>query len=110
MNKDVMRQISVIISLVVAVIVNGLANALPINGITTAEISDSFAVFFVPAGYVFAIWGLIYLALFVYAIYQALPAQRENPRLRRAGWIFVLVRWRTRPGSSAGIMAILPCR
>ncbi len=90
MNKDVMRQISVIISLVVAVIVNGLANALPINGITTAEISDSFQVFFVPAGYVFAIWGLIYLALFVYAIYQALPAQRENLRLRRTGWIFVL--------------------
>lgn len=85
-----MRQISVIISLVVAVIVNGLANALPINGITTAEISDSFQVFFVPAGYVFAIWGLIYLALFVYAIYQALPAQRENLRLRRTGWIFVL--------------------
>ncbi len=90
MNKDVIRQISVIVSLVVAVVVNGLANALPINGITTAEISDSFAVFFVPAGYVFAIWGLIYLALFVYAIYQALPAQRENPRLRRTGWIFVL--------------------
>lgn len=90
MNKDVMRQISVIISLVVAVIVNGLANALPINGITTAEISDSFQVFFVPARYVFAIWGLIYLALFVYAIYQALPAQRENLRLRRTGWIFVL--------------------
>lgn len=90
MNKDVMRQISVIVSLVVAVVVNGLANALPINGITTAEISDSFSVFFVPAGYVFSIWGLIYLALIVYAIYQALPAQRENPRLRRTGWIFVL--------------------
>lgn len=90
MNKDLIRQISVIVSLVVAVVVNGLANALPINGITTAEISDSFDVFFVPAGYVFAIWGLIYLALFVYAIYQALPAQRENPRLQRTGWIFVL--------------------
>ncbi|GIK58485.1 MAG: tryptophan-rich sensory protein [Chloroflexi bacterium] len=90
MNKDVIRQISVIVSLVVAVAVNGLANALPINGITTAEISDSFAVFFVPAGYVFSIWGLIYLGLFVYAIYQALPAQRENPRLRRTGWIFVI--------------------
>ncbi|MBX3060979.1 MAG: tryptophan-rich sensory protein [Anaerolineae bacterium] len=90
MNKDLIRQISVVVSLVVMVVVNALANALPINGITTAEISDSFQVFFVPAGYVFAIWGLIYLALFVYAIYQALPAQRENPRLRRTGWIFVL--------------------
>ncbi|MCL4265781.1 MAG: tryptophan-rich sensory protein [Anaerolineae bacterium] len=90
MNKDVIRQITVLAVLIVTVVVNGLANALPINGITTAEISDSFDVFFVPAGYVFSIWGLIYLALFVYAIYQALPAQRENPRLRRIGWIFVV--------------------
>ncbi len=90
MNKDLIRQITVLVSLIVTVVVNGLANALPINGITTEEISNSFDVFFVPAGYVFAIWGLIYLALFVYAVYQALPAQRENPRLRRTGWIFVL--------------------
>lgn len=90
MNKELIRQITVIVSLVVTVIVNGLANALPINGITTEEISDSFDVFFVPAGYVFAIWGLIYLALIVYATYQALPAQRENPRLRRTGWVFVV--------------------
>lgn len=90
MNKDLIRQISVIVALVVMVIVNGLANALPINGLTTEEISNSFDVFFVPAGYVFAIWGLIYLALFVYAIYQTLPAQRENPRLRRTGWVFVV--------------------
>ena len=39
--------------------VNGLANSLPINGQTTGEISDRFAIFFVPAGYVFSIWGLI---------------------------------------------------
>jgi hypothetical protein len=70
--------------------VNGLANALPLNGVTTGEISDRFDVFFVPAGYVFAIWGLIYLALLGFTIYQALPGQRDNPRLRRIGYLYAL--------------------
>ncbi|MEX2144416.1 MAG: tryptophan-rich sensory protein [Anaerolineales bacterium] len=58
--------------------VNALANILPFNGQTTGEISDRFAIRFVPAGYVFSIWGLIYLGLLAFAIYQALPAQRNN--------------------------------
>jgi hypothetical protein len=44
----------------------------------------------VPAGYVFSIWGLIYLGLIAYAVYQALPAQAHNPDLRSIGYIFVL--------------------
>ncbi len=90
MNRDTIRQSLNIITLLVTIIVNGLANALPLNGITTGEISDSFPVLFVPAGYVFAIWGLIYIALIGFAIFQALPAQQENPRLRRVGYWFVL--------------------
>ena len=84
--KDIFRQISVIITIVATLVVNGLANALPINGQNTGEISDRFHVYFVPAGYVFSIWGLIYVGLIAYAIYQALPAQRMNPRLRLTGW------------------------
>ena len=38
----------------------------------------------------FSIWGLIYLGLIAYAIFQALPSQRENPRLRATGWWIVL--------------------
>ncbi len=67
-----------------------LANALPLNGLNTGDISDRFTVYFVPAGYVFSIWGLIYVGLIAYAIFQALPAQRENPRLRAVGWWVVL--------------------
>ena len=84
--KDTLRQISVILTILATISVNGLANALPINGQNTGEISDRFEVYFVPAGYVFSIWGLIYLGLIAFAIFQALPAQRENPRLRAAGW------------------------
>jgi benzodiazapine receptor len=39
---------------------------------------------------VFSIWGLIYLALTGFAIYQALPSQQDNPRLRRIGYLFAL--------------------
>jgi hypothetical protein len=49
-----------------------------------------FEVFFVPAGYVFAIWGLIYLGLLAYTIYQALPRQRDNATLDRVGWLYVV--------------------
>ena len=90
MNRDTLRQFAVILATLATVTINGLANALPINGQNTGQISDRFDVLFVPAGYVFAIWGLIYLGLIAYTIFQALPAQKENPRLRTIGWIYVL--------------------
>lgn len=86
--KDTLRQIVVLLSVLATLIINGLANALPFNGLTTGEISDRFQVYFVPAGYVFSIWGIIYLGLMAFAVYQALPAQRANPRLRAiGGWV-----------------------
>jgi benzodiazapine receptor len=90
MKKDVTRQIVVVIAVLATIAINGLANALPLNGLNTGEISDRFQVYFVPAGYVFSIWGLIYLGLLAYAVYQALPAQKENPRMQTTGWLFVL--------------------
>jgi len=90
MRKDTVRQILVLLSVIATIIVNGLATGLPLNGQTTGEISDRFDVFFVPAGYVFSIWGLIYVGLIAYAIYQLLPAQKDNPALRSIGYLFVL--------------------
>jgi hypothetical protein len=84
--KDTIRQISVILTILATLVVNVLADALPINGLGTGQISDRFHVYFVPAGYVFSIWGLIYLGLIAFAIFQALPSQRENPRLQKTGW------------------------
>ena len=42
-----------------------------------------------PAGYAFAIWGLIYLACLALAAYQLLPGQRPRPEHRRTGWWLV---------------------
>lgn len=78
-------------SFVLAVIVvNGLANALPINGQRTGEISDRFQVYFTPAGYVFSIWGLIYLGLLGFSIYQLLPSQRDSDLIDRISLPFWL--------------------
>jgi hypothetical protein len=90
MNKDHLRQIVNVVAVVATLAVNGLANALPLNGQTTGQISDRFQVYFVPAGYVFTIWGLIYAGLVAFAVYQALPSQRHNGRLRRVGYLFAL--------------------
>jgi benzodiazapine receptor len=90
MKKDILRQILIVVTFLFTITANGLANALPLNGQTTGAISDSFNVVFVPAGYVFSIWGIIYLFLAGYTIYQALPAQREKPILRRIGFLAAL--------------------
>lgn len=90
MNKDILRQILVVLAVIAVIAVNIMAVTLPLNGLDTGEISDRFEVYFVPAGYVFSIWSLIYLGLIAYGIFQALPAQRENPRLRATGYLFVL--------------------
>jgi benzodiazapine receptor len=90
MSKDVLRQVVSVVAALMTITLNGLANALPLNGQTTGEISDRFQVYFVPAGYVFSIWGLIYLGLVAFAVYQALPGQRSNPRMRRIGYLFAM--------------------
>jgi len=88
--KDTLRQIANLVTVIIALTVNILASALPLNGQNTGEISDRFQVYFVPAGYVFAIWFFIFLGWIIFSIYQFLPSQKENQRLRRLGYLFAL--------------------
>lgn len=89
MNRDVVRQITSIASLGMALTLNAMANILPINGRATGEISNSFPNYFVPAGFTFSIWSLIYLGLMAFVVYQALPTQKTDERVRSIGWWFV---------------------
>ena len=100
MRRSVVVQVLVLLAIVATIGVNAAANAVPINGLTTGDIANRFDVYFLPAPYVFSIWGLIYVGLVAYGIYQVLPAQRNNPRLAaidvpflvasvaNMGWIF----------------------
>lgn len=66
------------IAFAAVVVVNGLANALPLNGANTGVLSDEIPNLFVPAGLTFAIWGLIYLLLagYVFAVIREAWARR----------------------------------
>lgn len=70
----------VALAFLVMVVVNALANILPINGIGTGEVSDSYPNLFAPAGLTFAIWGVIYLLLLGYVLYElgAFRSEREQ--------------------------------
>jgi hypothetical protein len=70
-----------ILAFVFTIFVNGLANGVPLGGQTTGEISNKYPSLFTPAGYVFSIWGLIYISLTVFIVWQALPQQRSNKYL-----------------------------
>ncbi len=83
------KRILIILSLVLTITINVLANALPLNNLNTGEISDRFPILFVPAGYVFSIWGLIYLALIAFAIYTVTPRGRSDSRVDSIAWWFV---------------------
>lgn len=90
MNRDILRQILAVGTFLATVTVNSYANISVIGTMSVGEISDSFQNFFTPAGYVFSVWGVIYLSLLGFSIYQALPSQREKPLMRRIGWLFIL--------------------
>ena len=63
-----MRKIIIIMAYLFMVTMNILANAIPLNGINTGQVSDLYENLFAPAGYTFSIWGLIYFLLFIYVI------------------------------------------
>lgn len=90
MKKVAFHQIITGLVTLATIGINILANALPLNGLNTGQISDRFEIYFVPAGYVFSIWGLIYVGLLIYTVYQALPAQRDNPLLRKIAPLYWL--------------------
>lgn len=80
-----------VVAFVLTVLVNGLAGSTTfLGGKNTAAISDANPTLITPAGYVFSIWGIIYILLGVFVVYQALPSQQGKDFQKRIGWLFAL--------------------
>jgi benzodiazapine receptor len=80
-----------ILAFLFTVLVNGLAGSTTIlGGKNTAQISDANPTLITPAGYVFSIWGVIYILLGIFVVFQALPSEKEKAYQKRIGWLFVL--------------------
>lgn len=69
----ILLKVSVFIAFIGMIVVNALAVVLPLNNISTKEVSDLYPNLFTPAPYTFGIWSLIYLALAGFVYYQVNP-------------------------------------
>jgi hypothetical protein len=87
-----LRPVITLAAILGAIAINTISNALPLNGINIGTLSNTLfsPVKILPANYAFAIWGLIYIGLLAFGIYQIQPAQRHNPRLQRTGYLLVV--------------------
>ncbi|MGL4624846.1 MAG: tryptophan-rich sensory protein [Culicoidibacterales bacterium] len=80
-KKQLSIRILVIVTFIAMVVINALANILPINGIGSGEVSDLYANLFAPAGITFTIWSLIYVLLGTFSIYQLGVFQKEPDKM-----------------------------
>lgn len=114
MSPKILRLLSTL-ALITTLVVNALANILPINGLNTGEVSDRYPSLFTPAGITFSIWTLIYGLLIAFMAYSW--ANHNEKRIDRilpwfiascilnASWILV---WHyLLPGLSVVIMLLL---
>jgi len=58
-------------ALIIMIVANSLSTRFA--KFTNKEVADQWNLRLTPAGWAFAIWGIIYLLLLFFAIYQALP-------------------------------------
>jgi len=82
------------IAFAAVLVINYLANALPLNGKNTGELSNQYPNLFTPAGLTFSIWGIIYIWLLVFigfqiaALFRPVLAARVEPIVDKIGWLF----------------------
>ena len=69
-KNNITLKVFTTLSFIIMLAVNALAVILPINNTTPGQISDSYKNLFAPAGSTFAIWGVIYLLLAFFVLYQ----------------------------------------
>lgn len=81
------------LSVILVLVVNGLSQSQRWNNTTVGEISNKFGNLFTPASYAFSIWGLIFLMLIGYALYQLYGAfgnTANSEYITKTGWWFTL--------------------
>jgi len=86
----VLRQFVNIVAFVGTLVMNFLSTTGKLNNLTPQEISNRLPILFVPANYVFGIWGIIYTLLIGFMIYGSLPSQRNNPSFRKIGYWYAV--------------------
>lgn len=80
-----------VVAFLAVVVVNTLAGSTTLlNNRNTADVSALYPSLITPAGFTFAIWGIIYALLFVFAVFQFLPGHRQDAFHIQVGYLFSL--------------------
>ena len=90
MNRTTLAWLGNVFAFAGMIAVNALATSIPLGGQTPPEISAKYPSLFTPAGFTFSIWGLIYLSLMLFILYQSLPAQRDDVLIGKIDGLFKL--------------------
>jgi len=89
-------KVAVLLTYLAMIVTNALANALPLNGRRTGDVSDAYPSLFTPAGVTFSIWGVIYLLLGAHVLYQlglfrdGADTAEQTALLNRVGVLFAV--------------------
>jgi len=67
---DIIKRVTFIFGVFALILVNALSNIIPFGGQTNADISAKYPTLITPEGYAFSIWGVIYLTLAIFAVWQ----------------------------------------
>jgi len=91
-NSGLVLSIATLIAIFATLIVNILSNFFPPGGRNIGEIANTIlqGVLIIPANYAFAIWGLIYLGLIAYSLYQFRPSQRARSTIQQVNALVIL--------------------
>ena len=79
MTTSRVPRIVALLSYIFMIVMNTVSTTLPLNGVTPDEVSDKYDTLFAPIGFTFSIWGIIFLLLGVYSVYQLF---RDNEWIR----------------------------
>ncbi len=93
-KKNLLLVIGNSIAVIATILVNALAVILPLNGKSTSELSDAIPNLFVPAGITFSIWGIIYILIIIFMLYQILELRKKEQKnmaaIEKIGGWFIL--------------------
>lgn len=85
-----MLKISTTLAFALTLLVNALANVLPINGLNTGEVSNLYPSLFTPAGITFSIWSVLYLLQIGFVIFSWTTKDERVSKLLPA-FIFICI-------------------
>ncbi|MCH2214931.1 MAG: tryptophan-rich sensory protein [Flavobacteriales bacterium] len=86
---DIIKRVVFIAAVFVLLLVNFLSNSIPFGGQTNADVSSKYPTLITPEGYAFSIWGIIYLSLSVFAVFQFFKG--KEIRFYKLIWSFFIL-------------------